>query len=121
VLLLFFVFCFFRDRISLYSPGCPGTHCVDQAGFELRNPPASASASRVLGLKACATTPGAKCSFIVLLPRAAFVHTIELAERPVSKTLPAASDSAHVPLKGTGRVGPGSLLPRVYQASCVCS
>jgi hypothetical protein len=44
----------FRDRVSLYSPGCPGTHSVDQAGLELRNPPASAS--RVLGLKACATT-----------------------------------------------------------------
>jgi hypothetical protein len=24
-------------------PGCPGTHIVDQAGLELRNPPASAS------------------------------------------------------------------------------
>jgi hypothetical protein len=46
----------FRDRVSLCSPGCPGTHFVDQAGLELRNPPASAS--RVLGLKACATTPG---------------------------------------------------------------
>jgi hypothetical protein len=44
----------FRDRVSLCSPGCPGTHSVDQAGLELRNPPASAS--RVLGLKACATT-----------------------------------------------------------------
>jgi hypothetical protein len=40
--------------VSLYSPGCPGTHSVDQAGLELRNPPASAS--QVLGLKACATT-----------------------------------------------------------------
>jgi hypothetical protein len=40
----------------LYSPGCPGTHFVDQAGLELRNPPASAS--RGLGLKACAATPG---------------------------------------------------------------
>ncbi|GAB1303282.1 Oral-facial-digital syndrome 1 protein homolog [Apodemus speciosus] len=30
-------------KVSLYSPGCPGTHCVDQAGLELRNPPASAS------------------------------------------------------------------------------
>jgi hypothetical protein len=40
----------------LCSPGCPGTHFVDQAGLELRNPPASAS--RVLGLKACATMPG---------------------------------------------------------------
>jgi hypothetical protein len=53
---LFFVFLVFRDRVSLCSPGCPGTHFVDQAGLELRNPPASAS--RVLGLKACATTPG---------------------------------------------------------------
>jgi hypothetical protein len=49
-----FVVVVFRDRVSLYSPGCPGTHFVDQAGLELRNPPASAS--RVLGLKACATT-----------------------------------------------------------------
>jgi hypothetical protein len=48
----------FRDRVSLYSPGCPGAHFVDQAGLELRNPPASAS--RVLELKACATTPGLK-------------------------------------------------------------
>jgi hypothetical protein len=50
------LFFFFRDRVSLCSPGCPGTHSVDQAGLELRNP--LASASRVLGLKACATTPG---------------------------------------------------------------
>jgi hypothetical protein len=45
---LFFVvvvvlFLFFRDRVSLYSPGCPVTHSVGQAGLELRNPPASAS------------------------------------------------------------------------------
>jgi hypothetical protein len=33
----------FWDRVSLYSPGWPGTHFVDQAGLELRNPPASAS------------------------------------------------------------------------------
>jgi hypothetical protein len=56
---LFVCFCFgfgflvFRDRVSLCSPGCPETHFVDQAGLELRNPPASAS--QVLGLKACAT------------------------------------------------------------------
>jgi len=37
----------FQDRICLYSPGCPGTHSVDQAGLELRNLPASAS--QVLG------------------------------------------------------------------------
>jgi hypothetical protein len=52
----FFFFLVFQDRVSLYSPGCPGTHFVDQAGLELKNPPASAS--RVLGLKACATMPG---------------------------------------------------------------
>ena len=44
----------FRDRVSLCSPSCPGTHSVDQAGLELRNLPASAS--QVLGLKACTTT-----------------------------------------------------------------
>jgi hypothetical protein len=56
-----FLFLFFWDRVSLYSPGCPGTHFVDQAGLELRNPPASAS--WVLGLKVCATTPGC-CSLL---------------------------------------------------------
>jgi hypothetical protein len=40
--LSFFTF-IFLDRVSLCSPGCPGTHSVDQAGLELRNPPASAS------------------------------------------------------------------------------
>jgi hypothetical protein len=44
----------FRDRVSLCNPGCPGTHSVDQASLKLRNPPASAS--QVLGLKACTTT-----------------------------------------------------------------
>jgi hypothetical protein len=51
-----FFFFPFRDRVSLCSPDCPGTHFVDQTGLELRNPPASAS--WMLGLKACATTPG---------------------------------------------------------------
>jgi hypothetical protein len=53
----FFVFVFvlvFRDRVSLCSPGYPGTHSVDQAGLKLKNLPASAF--QVLGLKACATT-----------------------------------------------------------------
>jgi hypothetical protein len=53
----------FQDRVSLYSPGCPGTHFVDQAGLELRNPPASAS--RVLGLKVCATTMGCHIPFAI--------------------------------------------------------
>jgi hypothetical protein len=36
LLCLFFVLVF-QDRVSLYSPGCLGTHSVDQAGLELRN------------------------------------------------------------------------------------
>jgi hypothetical protein len=54
VLLFVGLFVCFGDRVSLYSPGCPGTHFVNQAGLELRNPPASAS--QVLGLTACTTT-----------------------------------------------------------------
>jgi hypothetical protein len=53
-LFFFFFFLVFRDRVSLCSPGCPGTHSVDQAGLKLRNPPASVS--QMLGLKVCATT-----------------------------------------------------------------
>jgi hypothetical protein len=57
-IMIIIIFCLFVfwDRVFLHSPGCPGTHSVDQAGLELRNPPASAS--QVLGLKACATTTG---------------------------------------------------------------
>jgi hypothetical protein len=56
----FFFFCFVLFFVSFdtgffcIAPRCPGTHFVDQAGLELRNPPASAS--QVLGLKACTTT-----------------------------------------------------------------
>ena len=52
----FFFLLFFLDRVSLYSPGCPGTHPVDQAGLKLRNLPASAS--QMLGLKVRATISG---------------------------------------------------------------
>jgi hypothetical protein len=58
-------FLIFRDRVSLYSPGYPGTHFVDQAGPELRNLPASAS--QVLGLKACTTMPGRCQSYAEIL------------------------------------------------------
>jgi hypothetical protein len=47
ILFLFFFFGFFQDKVSLCSPGWPGTHSVDQAGLKLRNLPASAS--QVLG------------------------------------------------------------------------
>ena len=70
---LFIYLWFFRNRVSLYSPGCPGTHFVDQVGLKLRNLPASASASQVLGLKACATTARWMCGILSnedLLPSA---------------------------------------------------
>jgi hypothetical protein len=61
----YYYYYYFWDRVSLCSPGCPGTHSVDQPGLELRNSPAPAS--QVMGLKACATTPGEAiikmCSF----------------------------------------------------------
>jgi hypothetical protein len=60
---LVFGFWFFETGF-LCSPGCPGTHSVDQGGLELRNPPASAS--QVLGLKACATTPGSGIFFLTI-------------------------------------------------------
>jgi hypothetical protein len=65
--LFFVLFCLFvfQDRVSLYSLGCPRTHFVYQAGLELRNPPASAS--QVLGLKACATMPGWSATLIGIL------------------------------------------------------
>ena len=63
VLFLFFVCLFvFLDRVSLYSNGCPETHCVDQVGLRLKNPPDSASP--VLGLQACTTTVWLKLSFL---------------------------------------------------------
>jgi hypothetical protein len=54
--MFFFFFVFF-----FLSPSYPGTHSVDQAGLELRNPPAPAS--QVLGLKVCATMPSQKYDF----------------------------------------------------------
>jgi hypothetical protein len=51
---LFVLFCFVWDRVSLCSPGCPGTSSVDQSGLELRN--LTAFASQMLGLKMCTNT-----------------------------------------------------------------
>jgi hypothetical protein len=45
---------FFETKFLCVTLACPVTHSVDQGGLELRNPPASAS--QMLGLKACATT-----------------------------------------------------------------
>jgi hypothetical protein len=55
IIIILFIYCLvFQDRVSLCSPCCPGAHSVDQVGLKLRNSPASAS--QVLGLKACVTT-----------------------------------------------------------------
>jgi hypothetical protein len=57
VLFCFVLFCFvFQDRVFLYSPGCPETHFVDQAGLILRNPPASASQVLALPPGSCSQT-----------------------------------------------------------------
>lgn len=50
VVTLFLFWWCFQDRVSLCNSGCPGILSVDQAGFNLRDPPASATG--VLGLKA---------------------------------------------------------------------
>jgi hypothetical protein len=73
----FFWFLFFSRQVSLYRPGCAGTHSVDQACLELRNPPASAS--QVLGLKACATNAQLfiflRFIYFVLRVHHCFLHT----------------------------------------------
>lgn len=50
-----FVFVLFFETGSPYA-GCPGTHCIDCAGLELRVPPASTS--RALALNVLTNTPG---------------------------------------------------------------
>jgi hypothetical protein len=68
-----FCFCFFQDRVSLCSPGCPGTNSVDQAGLELRNLPASAS--QVLGLKAVPPLPSFKFDPFLVYPVSKIFHS----------------------------------------------
>jgi hypothetical protein len=38
-----FYFNVLRDRLSLCSPGCPGTYSIDQAGLELTEHPSASS------------------------------------------------------------------------------
>jgi hypothetical protein len=72
IALSFFLF-LFRDRVSLYSPGCPGTHFVNP-GWPRTEPPTSAS--RVLGLKKCATPRQQYRPFFILLFEAGFCYTV---------------------------------------------
>jgi hypothetical protein len=65
---LFFVFvCLFFETgfLCVALAVLELAHFVDQAGLELRNPPASAS--QVLGLKACATTTWQGGHFFLLM------------------------------------------------------
>lgn len=50
----------FQGKVSLYNPGYPRIHFVDQAGLKLKDTPASAS--RVLVLNASAVMPGGSVS-----------------------------------------------------------
>lgn len=55
ICLLFLRVCFrFIEMVSMWSPGWPGTHYVDQVSLKLRDLPVSVS--RVLGLKVCIAT-----------------------------------------------------------------
>jgi hypothetical protein len=102
----FFFFLVFRDRVSLCSPGCPGTHFVDQAVLELRNPPASAS--QVLGLKACATMLGSCLAFYIHpVDRAQVVLLVwqvltERAISPATRVLSILSSPRHTQFSGSG-------------------
>ncbi|GAB1285014.1 Protein FAM117B [Apodemus speciosus] len=62
------------DRVSLCSPGCPGTHSVDQAVQELRNRPASAP--QVLGLKMCDKTHPPSSSPSSIIRRTSSLDTL---------------------------------------------
>jgi hypothetical protein len=61
----------FRDRVFLCSPGWPG----NQAGLEIKDPPAFAS--RVLGLKASTTT--AQQALAALAENPSFIPNIHVA------------------------------------------
>jgi hypothetical protein len=73
-----------RDRVSLYSPSCPGTHSVHQAGLKLRNPPASAS--QVLGSKVCATTARQLVQVLLLTSHPPHLLSHELSDSIIACT-----------------------------------
>jgi hypothetical protein len=68
IYLFIYLFWYFRDKIFLYCPGCPGTHFVDQAGLELRNLHASASQhAGIKGLPHHGPAPTGPLNFALLL------------------------------------------------------
>lgn len=58
---------FFQDRVSLCGPGCPRTHYVDQAGFEIKDPPAPASQYSLFFTMFQATSSATQFYLIILL------------------------------------------------------
>jgi hypothetical protein len=88
-----FSFLVFQDRVSLCSLGYPGTHSVDQAVLELRNPPASAS--QVLGLKACTTTPSLCLIFLIKYFLYLHFKCYPLSWFPLRKSPPPAPQPSH--------------------------
>jgi hypothetical protein len=46
-----------RDRVSLCSPGCPGTLSIDHVGLNLKDLPASASRALELTAPLCSALP----------------------------------------------------------------
>jgi hypothetical protein len=69
----------------LYSPDCPETHSIDQAGLELRNPPAFAS--QVQGSKACTTTAWPEQIFLKLQTSSPLIEEISLYRKEGLRTL----------------------------------
>jgi hypothetical protein len=57
IYLFIYLFIYLSIYLFIYLFVFPGTHSLDQADLKLRNLPASAS--QVLGLKACTTITGA--------------------------------------------------------------
>lgn len=69
-----FLFCFgFPHRVSLGSPGGPGTLSVNQAGLKLEDPPVLTSP--VLGLKLCATISQTSQKSLLIKQSLAYKYT----------------------------------------------
>ena len=93
-------FWFFQDRVSLYSPGCPGTHSVDQASLKLRNLPASASQSAgITGV--CPHRPVSEQSFCAHLNKSCSGQTFKPphCSFPSTPTLPLQAKCSILPVK----------------------
>ena len=61
-----------RDRVSMHSPGCPGTCAVQRAVLELRDPPTSAF--QEVKLKVCAPPHPAHSTFFLEIAWASCCH-----------------------------------------------